>query len=87
MKKRKQRKGETSRAADFSTTNDKATTHSDHRKKWWPGVSMGELIKDHLGSTDKAALAAEYVVGKQVPGCVSGIGDRPTQKTDQNGGD
>ena len=87
MKKRKQRKRETSRAADFSTTNDKATTQGDHRKKRWPDLSLEELVKDHVGSADKAALFAEHAVVTELQIPRAGIGDWPAQQGDHDGGD
>ena len=87
MKKRKQRKRETSRAADFSTTNDKATAQGDHRKRRWPELSLEELTENRVGSADRAALAAEYIAVKQLPVCRADIGDWPVRKRDQNGGD
>ena len=86
MKKRNRRRRKGSRQSVFST-NNRAATQGDRCKRRWPDLSMEELTENRIGSTDKAALAAEYAAVKQIPGCRAGIGDPPPRKHDQNGGD
>ena len=85
MKRRKRRKPRTRRQRGTSGRKGSARA-SARRKRQWPDMSLEELTDDHLGSTDRAALGAEYAAVKQLPDCRADIGDWPIQKRDQNGG-
>ena len=91
MKRRNRGKPKTSQSRDASPCRG-SPAQSNHRRRWWPDVSLVELIENRVGSTEESALAAEHAIAKQLPGwlydsCLSDIGDWPKQEDDQDGGD
>ena len=86
MKRRNRRRRKARRPRDCSV-HKRPTDQNDPRRRQWPELSLEELADNRLGRADKAALAAEYVAVKQLPVGPAYVGDWPTQKCDQNGGD